>query len=364
MGLSVGIVGLPNAGKSTLFNALLKKQVAYVASYPFATIEPNVGVVPVPDPRLSKIAEIVSDELSVVGQEKKKIPLVPATVKFIDIAGLVAGAHKGEGLGNKFLAHIREVDLICHMIRYFGDPSVVHMAAEVDPARDKGIVEAELMLADLETLEKQTEPRMNATKEELKKWEIISRFKVALNQGQCASRVITDPQEQDIIKDLHLLTMKPVIYVLNVSEKEVSSQLVVHSSQDNEVVVSAKIEAELASLTPEEEQEYLKTLELETSGLERLVRKAYAKLNLISFLTGGEKEARAWTITRGMKATQAAGVIHTNFEKNFIKAEVVSYDDFVRVGGWQKARELGKVRLEGKEYEMTDGDVVDFKIGA
>lgn len=350
MNLSCGIVGLPNAGKSTLFNALLKKQVAFAANFPFATIEPNVGVVPVPDERLPVIAKLVNTT-----------KIVPATVKFVDIAGLVAGAAKGEGLGNKFLAHIREVDLICMVLRTFADPDVVHVAGAVDSKRDQEILEAELILADLETLEKQVEPRGVADKDTRARWEVILKLKAELNQGKSARKVELADLEKETAKDLHLLTMKPVLYVFNVGEKELAN---FPMKEEKAVAISAKIEAELAGLTESEQKEYSKSLGLEKSGLERLIQKAYAKLNLISFLTGGEKEARAWTIERGSKAPQAAGVIHTDFEKGFIKAEVISFADFVTVGGWVKARELGKVRLEGKEYEMRDGDVVEFKVNA
>lgn len=362
MNLSVGIVGLPNAGKSTLFNALLKKQVAFAANYPFATIEPNVGVVPVPDERLPVLAKLVNTS-----------KIVPATVKFIDIAGIVAGASKGEGLGNKFLAHIREVDLICHVIRTFTDPDVIHVAGTVDVGRDKQIIETELILADLQTLDKQPEPRGVNDKIIHQRWEVIKKLKQLLNQGALAYEVINDPTEKELVQDLHLLTMKPIIYVLNVSENELSTpeaQLKLSLEADNFkpdttiVWVSAKIESELAGLSESEQKEYLKSLGLEKSGLERLIQKAYEKLGLISFLTGGELEARAWTIYRGTKAPQAAAVIHNDFEKGFIKAEVISFADFVEAEGWTHAREKGKVRLEGKEYVMHDGDVVDFKINA
>lgn len=370
MNLSVGIVGLPNAGKSTLFNALLKKQVAFAANYPFATIEPNIGIVPVPDERLPVIAKLVNTT-----------KIVPATVKFVDIAGLVKGAATGEGLGNKFLAHIREVDLICNVVRTFEDADVVHVAGSVDAKRDQEIIEAELILADLQTLDKQIEPRGVTNKEAQKRWEIIVRLRTELNMGKPARDVVTDTVEIVHIQDLHLLTMKPVLYVMNVGETQLLPELVEGKQQSNPstsslrsvaqginnndlVLVSAKIEAELAGLTEDEQKEYLKTLGLEKSGLERLIQKAYQKLNLISFLTGGELEARAWTIERGTRAPQAAGVIHTDFEKGFIKAEVVNYNDFVAVGGWSKAREVGKMRLEGKEYIMQDGDVVEFKVNA
>lgn len=351
MNLSVGIVGLPNAGKSTLFNALLKKQVAFAANFPFATIEPNIGVVPVPDERLPKIAKIVKTE-----------KIVPATIKFVDIAGLIAGASKGEGLGNKFLSHIREVDLICHVVRYFSDPSVVHVAGDVDPNRDKDTIDAELILADLETLNKQPEPRMNATKEDIISWEIINKLKKEMNEGKNA-RAVLNEKELEIIRNLHLLTAKPVIFVFNVSENEIAqkSQEIIN---DDQLKISAKIESELASLNPEEEKAYLKELNLDKTGLERLIQKSYAKLGLISYLTGGEKEARAWTIKKGTAAPQAAGVIHTDFEQYFIKAEVIPCNDFIKYQGWPNARQLGKVAIVGKDYLVRDGDVIDFKIGS
>jgi ribosome-binding ATPase len=353
MNLSVGIVGLPNAGKSTLFNALLKKQVAFAANYPFATIEPNVGIVPVPDERLSVIEKIVNTQ-----------KIVPATVKFVDIAGLVAGASKGEGLGNKFLAHIREVDLICHVLRSFTDPSVVHVAGDVDWKRDKEIVETELILADLQTLEKQTAPRMNATKEDLKRWELIKILIEGLSKGKTATEIITDEDDRNVISQLQLMTAKPVLYVFNVGEDQIkNSEILKQVQDDNKVSISAQIESELASLSEDEQKAYLKELGLEKSGLERLIQKAYEKLGLISFLTGGELEARAWTITKGTLAPQAAAVIHTDFEKHFIKADIVPFPQFVELNGWSKAREVGKVQTVGKEYEMKDGDVVEFKIG-
>ncbi|MEK7543991.1 MAG: redox-regulated ATPase YchF [Patescibacteria group bacterium] len=366
MNLRVGIVGLPNAGKSTLFNALLKKQVAEAANYPFTTIEPNIGVVPVPDARLQKLAEITKEEEKM----DKLPPLVPATVQFVDIAGLVKGASEGEGLGNKFLSHIREVDLVVNVIRYFDDPSVVHVAGEVDPERDRGIIETELMLADLQTLSKQQEPfgftqgkpMGKSTKEDFEKWELVNKLKAGLDSGKPAREVLPDPEDQIRIGDLHLLSMKPVMYVGNVSENQPINQST--NQLINQLTISAKIEAELASLSNEEQKEYLKELGLDYSGLDRLIAKAYEMLGLISFLTCGTIEARAWTITKGMKAPQAAGVIHTDFEKKFIKADVVIFSDFLTLNGWKSARESGKVRSEGKEYIMQDGDVVEFKIGS
>jgi GTP-binding protein YchF len=361
MNLKIGIVGLANVGKSTLFNALLKKQVAFAANYPFATIEPNIGVVPVPDDRLLKLAGITKDEEKM----DKLPPLVPAVVEFVDIAGLVKGASQGQGLGNKFLAHIREVHIICEVVRYFEDPSVVHVADTVDPARDREIVETELILADLQTLGKQIEPyndqgtpKAGVTKEQIAQWEVIKRLKEGLDKGKLARAVITDPEEIALIADLHLLTMKPILYVANVSENQLTS-----FREKDILPISAKIESELASLSEDEQKAYLKELGLNASGLDRLIKKAYETLGLISFLTCGPIEARAWTIERGTKAPEAAGVIHTDFEKKFIKADAVSFNEFVAVGGWKKSREEGKVRSEGKEYVMRDGDVVEFKIG-
>jgi hypothetical protein len=357
--LCVGIVGLPNAGKSTLFNALLKKQAALAANYPFATIEPNIGVVPVPDLRLDKLADIVEKE------EGKRPPINPATVEFVDIAGLVAGASQGEGLGNKFLSHIREVDLICHVTRYFEDADVIHVAGTVNPERDKGIIETELILADLQTLHKQVETRGAKDKRLIRKWELIQTLKIAMDDGKNARDVIVDEEDKDVIKDLNLLTMKPVLYVRNVSESQASDPDFRRDDKSkNEIAISAKIESELSELPESEQKEYLKTLGWDSSGLDRLIQTAYKELGLISFLTCGTIEARAWTIKKGTKAPQAAGVIHTDFEKKFIKANVVAFDDFVTLGGWKAAHEHGKVRMEGKENVMQDGDVVEFKIGA
>jgi len=357
--LKIGIIGLPNVGKSTLFNALLKKQVALAANYPFATIEPNVGVVEVPDSRLPKLAEVVNT---------KKI--VPAIVEFIDIAGIVAGASEGAGLGNKFLAHIREVDIVAHIVRVFEDENIIKEGA-VDPKSDYQTIRTELILADLQTLGKINEKTLKT--EPLKK-SAVEKLKAALDQGQNAYSVSLSEDERDAVKELNLLTNKQEIIVLNVAEGEYKEDKIeavikqyaslLATAPARCVVVSAKIEAELAELSVEEQEEYLKQLGVETSGLECLIKKAYETLGLISFLTGGEIEARAWTITKGMKAPQAAGVIHTDFEKKFIKAEIVKYEDFINAGGWNGAREKGKVALAGSDYIMQDGDVVDFKIGA
>jgi GTP-binding protein YchF len=378
MNLRIGIVGLPNAGKSTLFNALLKKQVADAAPYPFCTIEPNIGIVPVPDERLIKLAEITKIEEKM----DKLPPLVPAVVEFVDIAGLVAGASKGEGLGNKFLSHIREVDLICHVVRNFTDPAVVHVAGEINPLRDKDIIDTELILADLQTLDKQVEPfgykegkplPGRSTKEDFETWDLILKLRTELNNGHSARDVITDVEERGMVRDLHLLSMKPVLYVANVNEEELQNPTnttnVTNPTNEllnnhNELMICAKTEAELACLTPAEQKEYLATLGITESGLDRLIQKTYQMLGLISFLTSGVIEARAWTIVAGTKAPQAAGTIHTDFEKKFIKADCVTFSDFVEAPGWKNAKEQGKVRQEGKEYRIQDGDVIEFKIGS
>lgn len=335
MNLKIGIVGLANVGKSTLFNALLKKQAALAANYPFATIEPNIGVVPVPDDRLGRLAEITKTEEKMDALPPRR----PATVEFVDIAGLVKGASQGEGLGNKFLSHIREVHIICHVVRYFSDPNIVHVAGAVDPARDREIIQTELILADLQTLEKQKDKKYDALKE-------------ALNKGKLARDVVTDIEE---VRELQLLTMKPIFEVANVSEDQLGKV--------EGLAICAETESQLAGLSESEQKEYLKSLGLEKSGLDRLIQKAYETLGLISFLTTGVIESRAWTIERGMKAPAAAGVIHTDFEKKFIKADCVTFDDFVAAGGWKACREHGRVRSEGREYVMQDGDVVEFKVG-
>ncbi|MBI4137247.1 redox-regulated ATPase YchF [Candidatus Roizmanbacteria bacterium] len=367
MSLKVGIVGLPNAGKSTLFNALLKKQAALAANYPFATIEPNVGIVPVPDERLTKLAEIVEKE------EGKYPPIVPATIEFVDIAGLVAGASKGEGLGNKFLSHIREVDVICHVVRYFSDPDVVHTMGDVNPTRDIEVIETELALADSQTLENQKMPKSAPSKEEIHTWHLIEKIKTNLNANIPARRTISSMETEEgthfdsvesrrVVRDLQLLTMKPVLYVFNVSEDQLTTTTP-PSEYSPSMIVAAKTEAELAGLSPSEQKEYLESLGIKQSGLDQVIAKCYEMLGLISFLTMGVKEVRAWTITKGTLAPQAAGVIHTDFEKLFIKTDVISYDDLISAGSRAQAKETGKLRLEGRDYEMEDGDVVEFKIG-
>lgn len=362
MSLSIGIVGLPNVGKSTLFNALLKKQIALAANYPFATIEPNVGVVEVPDDRLPVLAEIVKTNV-----------IKPATVEFTDIAGLVKGASQGEGLGNKFLAHIRETDAICHVMRAFSDKNVIREGS-VGPLEDLATIRTELQLADLETLSKQLPPKGKVDKEVATRWTSIEKFKQKIEAGENVIDFARDnPSESDVktAKELNLLTAKREIFVVNVDEDQLHEAKAVRVSFAEKmqvkttqvVVISAKIESELASLGQEDQQLYMQELGIEKSGLERLAEVAYNILQLQSFLTAGTLEVKAWTIRKGTLAPQAAGVIHTDFEKNFIKAKVVNYDDFVVYKGWTMAKEKGKVRLEGKDYVMQEGDVVEFMIG-
>ena len=355
MSLSIGIVGLPNVGKSTLFNALLKKQTAFVANYPFATIEPNIGIVPVPDPRLIILSEIEMAEHKM----SSKPPILPATISFIDIAGLVKGAATGEGLGNKFLSHIRECDAIAQVVRYFKDSNVIREKSSTDAKADFEVVNTELILADLQTLENQCEPKRNASKEEGYRWSAVQKFIAALNAGKLARQVELTEEEAKEAKSLQLLTMKPMFTIANVDEDELSKDFGADT-----IPVCAKTESELSELAEDEQKDYLESLGVKESGLERVIKEGYKILNLISFLTAGEKEVRAWTITRGMTAVEAAGVIHTDFIKGFIKAEVVAYADFVADNGWKGSRVLGKTRFEGKEYVMKDGDVVEFKINA
>lgn len=347
MSLKVGIVGLPNVGKSTLFNALLKRQQALVANYPFATIEPNVGVVEVPDERLRVLSEI-----------SKSIKIVPATVEFVDIAGLVAGAATGAGLGNKFLTNIRECDVILQVLRDFNDSEIVKEGS-VDPESDYQVIETELILKDLESVTKVRDGKDLRLKGMEKKKLLIDKLFESLNSGQPARSVLVTEDESELARDLFLLTAKPEIRVFNVSEDDPRLK-----ESGGELCISAKIESELSSLTEEDARAYMNDLGIAESGLDKLIKKAYQTLGLISFLTTGETESRAWTISKGTKAPAAAGVIHTDFEKKFIKAKVCAYDDFVGFGGWKEAGEKGKVRFEGKEYEMKDGDVVEFMIGS
>lgn len=351
MSLSIGIVGLPNVGKSTLFNALTKAG-ALAANYPFATIEPNVGVVPVPDARLEELAKI-----------DHPAQIVPATVEFVDIAGLVAGASRGEGLGNQFLANIRETDAICEVVRYFSDPDVVHVDGKVSPASDVETIKTELILADMATIEKAL-PRLEKDakrgKAEAFKLETAKRVLAGLDEGHRARTLDLTDEERAALYDLHLLTMKPILYVANVDEDQATAEL---EEIDGcaPVPISAKIEADLAEMDPEDAQMFLEEMGLSESGLARLAREAYHLLGLQSYFTSGEKETKAWTIPIGAKAPQAAGVIHSDFERGFIKAETASYEDYVRLGGEKGCREAGRLRQEGKEYVVQDGDVMHFK---
>lgn len=356
MALSIGIVGLPNVGKSTLFTALTKKG-GLAANYPFATIDPNVGIVDVPDARLQKLADIVHP-----GR------IVPATVEFVDIAGLVKGAAaEGAGLGNQFLANIRECDAICEVVRYFKDPDVMrevnHTGDFVDPASDAETIMTELILADIQTLEKQLpklEKEAKRDKALVPKLEIAKRLVDWLNEGNRAAALDMTEEERTAAKGLFLLTMKPMLYVANVDEDELASEFEPIDGV-TPIPICAKVEAELSELEPDEAAEYLADLGLEHSGLETLAQAAYKLLGLQSFFTAGEMEVKAWTVRQGATAPQAAGVIHTDFERGFIKAETIAYDDYVELGGEQGAKAAGRLRMEGKDYVMHDGDVVHFR---
>lgn len=351
MSLSIGIVGLPNVGKSSLFTALTKKS-GFAANYPFATIEPNVGLVPVPDKRL--------DGLAAIDHPAK---IIPATVEFVDIAGLVAGASQGEGLGNKFLANIRETDAICEVVRFFSDPNVEHVSKKVDPQSDVETIKTELILADIATIEKAL-PRLEKEgkryKEKAINFEAAQKVLEGLNEGKRALQLNLSEEEHDAIRELCLLTMKPMLYIANVDEDKVNAELPEIDGQQP-VPISAKIEADLAELDAEEAAVFMEELDLDESGLSRLIREAYKLLGLQSYFTSGETETRAWTIPVGAKAPQAAGVIHSDFERGFIKAETASYEDYVALGGEKGCRDAGKLRQEGKDYVVQDGDVMHFK---
>lgn len=363
MALKAGIVGLPNVGKSTLFNAITQAG-AESANYPFCTIDPNVGVVEVPDPRLGKLAEIVHPER-----------IVPTAFEFVDIAGLVKGASQGEGLGNKFLAHIREVDAIVHVVRCFEDENITHVSGGVNPISDIETINLELILADIETVEKRLERSRKNMKGGDKKVaaevELLERVKDALYNDKPARSVELSDEERLILRDLHLITAKPVLYAANVSESEagnsegnphVAKVREFAAAEDNEVVpISAKVESEIAELEGEDKTLFLEELGLQESGLDRLIQAAYKLLGLYTYFTAGVQEVRAWTIRKGTKAPQAAGVIHTDFERGFIRAEVVAYDDLIAAGSMNGAKERGQLRLEGKEYVVQDGDVMHFR---
>lgn len=358
--LSVGIVGLPNVGKSTLFNALLKKQQALSANYPFATIEPNIGIVPVPDKRLNDLAELIKREEKM----ENLPPLVPALIKFVDIAGLVKGASAGEGLGNQFLAHIRECDAIVEVVRDFSDENIIR-SGSVSPTEDVSTIKTELILADLQTIEKRIsslkQARLGtAQKLALKAMPIVEKIKESLNGGLAVSELNLSDDESEVIRDLSLLTQKPLIYVLNSDEDKLKDNLP-SEFLGQALRINAKIEAELSELNESDQEAFLKELGLSESGLSRVIKKAYDLLGLLSYFTAGPKEVRAWTIKSGDKAPAAAGKIHSDFERGFIAAEIIGFEELLSLGSYKKAKETGKLRLEGKEYVVADGDVIEFR---
>ncbi len=367
--LQIGIVGLPNVGKSTLFNALIRSRSAQAANYPFCTIEPNVGVVEVPDERLTKLAEFVKPE-----------KVIPAAIEFVDIAGLVAGASKGEGLGNKFLSHIREVHAICEVVRLFPEGDIIHVAGSIDGKRDIAMVETELVLADLESLERRWNKVVGGAKSGIKEAlrrgsgqapveaKVLEKIREALNAGKLASTVSFSDEQEVLVRSFQLLTRKPLLYAVNVSEEQLGKISLEQAKQglglgmgSGMIVVSAKIEEELLDLDPAEAKEYLSGLGVKSSGLDQLVQAAYSLLGLHTFFTAGPKEVRAWTMKKGGTAPEAAGVIHTDFQKGFICAETIAYGDYIAAGSEHAAKEKGKMRTEGKGYSVRDGDIFHFR---
>lgn len=360
MGFNCSIIGLPNVGKSTLFNALTKASAA-AENYPFCTIDPNIGIVPVPDARLNSLSDIVHPK-----------EINPALMEFVDVAGLVKGAAKGEGLGNKFLGNIRETDAIAHVVRCFENPNIIHVSDKIDPLNDIAVINTELVLADLETIEKSinriSKYAKSGNKPAIFEKETLMKISAHLNTGQLARSLSLDEKEKAILNDLHLLTAKPVLYVANVAEDGFQNNPLldqvtkfVQNERSELIVISARIESDLVSLDDDEKIEFLKELNLEEPGLNRLIRAGYALLGLHTFFTAGPKEVRAWTIKKGAFAPQAAGRIHSDFEKGFIRAEIIAYDDFIHYNGEIGAKAAGKWRLEGKDYIVQDGDVVHFR---
>lgn len=361
MGLKIGIVGLPNVGKSTLFNALTRTKNAMAANYPFCTIDPNIGIVEVPDIRLQQLAEV-----------SHSAKIIPATIEFVDIAGLVKGASQGEGLGNQFLSHIRECDAIGHVVRFFKDENVIHVHNIIDPLMDKEVIESELLLADIQTMEKRTQKAASdaksGDKEKKAYHSLLEKVFSALKSGTLAININLDKEERAALRDLHLLTNKPHLYIINLHENELknidkslySKQLGIEDA--NKIIpICAKVEEELGDFNEQESEAYLKELGLKETGLNALIKAAYSALGLITYFTSGEKETRAWTIHKGDLAPVAAGAIHTDFEKGFIKAEVIKCEDLISEGGELNAKEKGLLRIEGKDYEVKDGDVMHFR---